>query len=247
MGFLKHFFGSKLPPFDYGVFNTDIHSHLIPEIDDGSQSMDETISLLRKFKEMGYKKVITTPHVMSDYYQNTPEIILGGLEKVRTKIREMSLDIEIDAAAEYYYDEFLIQKILNKEVLTFAGDYLLFEFSFTAKPTNVSELIFTLKTNDYKPILAHFERYPYYFNDGLEKAKEFRDQGVLIQLNLTSLAGHYGKKVVEQAQMLVDNGLVDVVGSDCHRIDHLNMMEDNNTNEYLHKLGEMDLLNKRVL
>lgn len=246
MGFFKRIFGTKKTPFNYGVFKTDIHSHLIPGIDDGSQNMEESISLLRKFKELGYKKVITTPHVMSDFYQNTPEIILSGLEKVRERLKEEKLNIEIEAAAEYYYDEFLLQKLVKKEVLTFADNHLLFEFSFTAKPTNVNELIFTLKTNDYKPVLAHFERYPYFFNEGLAKAEEYRDQGVLIQINLTSLACHYGKKVADQAQLLIDHNLVDVVGSDCHRIDHLAIMEDNNTNEYLHKLGEMDLLNKRI-
>ena len=242
----KFRFKQKKDPFDFSIFGTDVHSHLIPGIDDGSQSMEETIGLLQKFVELGYKKVITTPHIMADYYKNDSTTILSGLKKVREEIKNIGLPIEIDAAAEYYYDEFLISKIKNKEILTFGNNHVLFEFSFNSPPNNIEDLIFTLKTNDYIPVLAHFERYGYFLNEGVEKAKEFREKGVLIQLNLTSLTGHYGKKIMQQAEALVNENLVDLVGSDCHRMDHLAIMESNKTNQFYHKLGKQDLLNKRL-
>ena len=113
MGFLSNLFSKKevLLPNDLSVLKTDMHSHLIPGIDDGSQSMDETIAMLAKFKELGYKKIITTPHVMSDFYRNTPEIILGGLAEVREELKRINLDIEIEAAAEYYFDETLFNTL----------------------------------------------------------------------------------------------------------------------------------------
>ena len=106
MGIFNFFQKKKevLQPFDLSSFKVDIHSHLIPGIDDGSQSMDETIAMLAKFQSLGYKKVITTPHVMSDSFPNTSENILVGLEDVRAEIKKVGLTIEIDAAAEYYFD-----------------------------------------------------------------------------------------------------------------------------------------------
>ena len=103
MGLLTKIFKKKeeLPPFDISKLNVDIHSHLIPGIDDGAKSIEESIRLISNFVSLGYKKVITTPHIMSDYYKNNPEIILTGLEKLKEAIYNEGLDIEIDAAAEY--------------------------------------------------------------------------------------------------------------------------------------------------
>lgn len=250
MGVLGKLFGKKkeevLPPMDLSPFMVDMHSHLIPGIDDGSKSMEDSIAMLAKFEHFGYKKVITTPHIMSDYYKNTPEIILSGLEEVRKAIKEHNLNIEIEAAAEYYFDESLMDKLKNKEkLLTFGDNYVLFEFSFHSEPNQINELIFEMVTQGYKPVLAHFERYAFLFNR-LDKAKEWRDKGVNIQMNFNSLGGHYGPEVLKQARGLVDNNLVDFVGSDCHRMDHLMILEDNLTKPYFHKLLELDLKNSSL-
>lgn len=243
-------FGKKqpdLPPFDLSVFGADMHSHLIPGIDDGSQSMDQTIAMLAKFESLGYKKIITTPHIMSDYYKNTPEIILGGLEKVRETAKELNLSIEIEAAAEYYYDESLMARLKNKEqLLTFGDNFILFEFSMHSEPAQIEHLFFELITQNYKPILAHFERYGFLFGS-VEKAAEWRKQGVSIQMNFNSLSGHYGPEVKKQAERLVDQGLIDFVATDCHRIEHLMILEDNLTNPYIHKLGDLELKNTSLL
>lgn len=238
-------FLKKTPKTDLSVLKTDIHSHLIPGIDDGAQSMDHTIGMLRKFQELGYEKVITTPHVMSDYYKNTPEIILEGLETVKQEIKKLGLTIEIEAAAEYYFDEHLFTKIKNKELLTFHGNHVLFEFSFTQEPQQIDDLVFELLTNGYQPVLAHFERYPYYHGN-LDIARKFREKGVLIQLNLNSINGHYGPAIKKQARELIDNALVDVLGSDCHRVEHLHILEDSLGDKYYQKALELDLLNYKL-
>ena len=248
MGLFKKIFGAqaKLPATDLSTVKTDMHSHLIPGIDDGSKSMEETLALLRKFAELGYKKVITTPHVMSDFYKNTPEIILGGLEKVREAIQKENLQIEIEAAAEYYLDFKLDELIKKKELLTFGDNHVLFELSFNDEPPRVKDTVFNMVTEGYKPILAHVERYPFYFNQW-EKIDDFRERGVLLQLNINSLSGHYGPVVKKTAEQLINRGWIDVIGSDCHHMGHLQMLEGLRDNPYLCKVVNQENLLNRTL
>lgn len=249
MGILKSFFQSKKnkTPYDLSALKVDIHNHLIPGIDDGSQSMEQTIGMLLRFVDLGYKKVITTPHVMQDHYPNTPAIIKSGLDDVRNEIDKLNIPISIEVAAEYYFDEFLFDKIKNKELLTFGDNFVLFEFSFVSNPHNVDQLIFDFKTNNYQPVLAHYERYPYFFEGGAEYVAQLKTKGLKIQMNLNSLTGHYGKPVQKQAEMLIDNKLVDFVGTDCHRLEHLDILESNLKSDYFHKLEDLNLLNKQLL
>ncbi|MCE3295578.1 MAG: hypothetical protein K0R65_1292 [Crocinitomicaceae bacterium] len=248
MGFLSNLFSTKQAkePFDFSLFGADMHSHLLPGIDDGAKSIDQSIGMIYKFHEMGYRKLIMTPHIMEDFYKNTPEIILEKLDLVREEVKKYGIDIELEAAAEYYFDETLVQKIKNKEVLTFGDNYVLFEYAFGQEPQQISSLLFEFKVNGYKPILAHYERYPYYHNNP-EKIREYRDNGILIQMNLLSLTGHYGPGVEKMAKYLVDNALIDLVGSDCHRIEHLQILENNAKNPYFHKLKDLKLLNSSLL
>lgn len=243
-------FGKKqpaLPEFDLSQFGVDMHSHLIPGIDDGSQSMDETIAMLAKFESFGYKKIITTPHIMSDFYRNTPEVILGGMEKVREAIKEHNLSIELEAAAEYYFDETLLRKLEKKEeLLTFGDKYVLFEFSFHSEPTQIDRLYFEFLAQNYKPVLAHFERYVFTLGS-VDKAAEWREMGINIQMNFNSLSGHYGPEVKKQAELLVDEKLIDFVATDCHRMDHLMILEGNLKSPYIHKLADLPLKNSQLL
>lgn len=196
MGIFQNIFKKepKLEPLDLGILQTDLHSHLIPGIDDGSKSMEMSLDLLKRFSALGYKKVITTPHIMSDYYKNTPEIILGGLEKVKEAIAIEGINIEIEAATEYYLDHRFRELIKEKNLLTFGDRYVLFELSFTAEPPGVKEAIFEMIMEGYKPILAHIERYPFYINEW-DTINNLRERGCLLQLNINSLSGQYGPQV----------------------------------------------------
>lgn len=249
MGLFSIFGGKKDSGLiaDIASLQVDMHSHLIPGIDDGSPDMASSLEMLQKFSELGYKKLITTPHIMSDYYRNTPEIILPGLDALRQAASDAGLSITIEAAAEYYYDDSLMQKLKNKEeLLTFGDKYLLFEFSFHAAPNQTDELIFEMLTQGYKPVLAHFERYAFYAGD-TEQAERFREKGVNIQMNLNSLGGHYGPFVQKMAEALVNKGLVDFAGTDCHRLDHLQILERNLKLPYLDRLLQLPLKNKELL
>ena len=239
MGIFSNLFKKKevLPPFDLGRFKSDMHSHLIPGIDDGAQDMDQTIAMLAKFESLGYKKVVTTPHIMTDSFPNNRDTILSGLETVKNEIKNVGINIEIEAAAEYYFDETLMPKIKNKELLTFGDNYVLVEFAFHSPPQFLDQLFFELKTHGYRPVIAHFERYLYYLGK-IDKAEKWRAEGINIQINLNSLFGQYGPEVQKQAEKLIDEGQFDFVGTDCHRIEHLMILEKNLSSPYLHKIGK---------
>ncbi len=236
----------KMHPASLAQLEVDFHSHLIPGIDDGSKSMDESIQMIRKFKEFGYSKLITTPHIMSDFYKNTPEIILDGLEQLKVELKRNNVTIEIEAAAEYYLDEFFEEKIKSKSVLSFGSNYVLFELPFIAEPPNLTSTIFEMQTNGYKPILAHPERYGFWYNS-FEKYHEMKDKGVFLQLNILSLIGHYSPETRKIAERLIDEDLISFLGSDCHNPHHQELMEEALTKKYLHKLLDSGLLKNREL
>ena len=180
--------------------------------------------MLNKFAQLGYRKVITTPHILGEVHPNTPEIILSGLEEVRKELKALHIPIELEAAAEYYCDESLLPKIKAKNILTFGANYVLMEFSMLSPSQYEAQAFFDLQVAGYVPVLAHFERYPYYHGN-FEKVEELRARNIKIQVNLGSLTGHYGPGVKKMAEELIKKGLVDFLGSDCHRMEHLLMIE----------------------
>lgn len=231
---------------DLSVLKCDVHSHFIPGIDDGAKNMDDSLNLLRSFAEFGYKKVITTPHVMGDFFRNTPGIIFSGLEKVRAALKENNIPLEIDAAAEYYIDYEFSEKIKTKDLLTFGKNYVLVELSFVNPPENLNEVFFQLFTSGYKPVLAHPERYNFWHSD-FSKYEEIADKGVLLQLNINSLTGHYSPFTKKIAERLIDNNMISLLGSDCHHAGHLELMKQVVYEKSLHKLlGSGKLLNSTL-
>jgi protein-tyrosine phosphatase len=236
----------KLPTFDFSSVKVDMHSHLLPGIDDGSKTLGDTIGMILKMVDLGYEKLIMTPHVMEGYYPNTSEIILNKLKEVKEECVRLSIPIELHAAAEYYYDDTLMARLdRDEELLTFSGKHVLFEFPFNNPALMIDAFIKKLKEKGYIPVLAHFERYVYYH--GMVGIFDYyKGQNVRLQLNLLSLTGHYGPDVLKQAKYMVDHGLVDFVGTDCHRIEHLHILEKNKSNPYFKKLLELDLINSRL-
>jgi len=219
---LKNIFGpssSELPRLE-----TDIHSHLIPGIDDGSKSMDESIAMIRTFSDLGYKKLITTPHIMKHRYPNTKESILEGLEAVQKAVAEAKIDMVIEAASEYYLDEHVMELVEKKEILTFGENYMLFEFSYVQAPHHLEEMIFEIKVAGYKPVLAHPERYVFMHSD-FSKYESLKAKGVLFQMNIPSLGGYYSPAVAKVAKKIVAAGMVDFLGSDCHKDRHLGALQ----------------------
>lgn len=206
---------------DFSIIKTDMHSHLIPGIDDGAKTLEKSVSYIQGLANLGYKKIITTPHVMGEYYPNTSTIILEGLEEVRLAIQKKNINIELEAAAEYYIDDYFIELLdTHQTLLTLPNNHLLIEFSTFAPPSNFLNTLFRLKTMGYSPILAHPERYVYYANQ-FEKFQEFKTKGCLLQVNVLSLMGHYGHLQKKLAHQLLDAQLVDFIGTDLHHGGHL--------------------------
>jgi protein-tyrosine phosphatase len=224
----------------------DIHSHLIPAIDDGSQNFEDSLALIKKFRDLGYTKLITTPHVMSDTYKNTSAGILEGLSKLNIFLKENDVDITVEAAAEYYLDESLMRMLNNGEpLLTFGKKYLLFETNFLSEPFNLKEFIFLASSAGYKPVLAHPERYMY-LQSSMDKAEDLITRGVLFQVNISSLTGYYSKVVQTAANKLIDKGWVHFLGSDCHHMKHLEQAEAARRIKYFQKALTLPLLNNSL-
>ncbi len=222
-------------------FTCDVHSHLIPAIDDGVKTNEEAVETFSILMDLGYKRAITTPHIYSDIYKNTPETISDGKNKLVDFLKVNHIDFEISFAAEYYFDAWFHNEVKSgNPLLTFGKKYLLFETNFISEPYQLKDLVFSLITSGYRPILAHPERYQYMT---LEKAEDLRTRGVFLQINMLSLTGYYGKPVQLLAQKLIDKKCIDLFGSDCHNPLQARLLNDVFGSKYFKKAIELPLLN----
>ena len=242
------FFKKKkiIPEFNFSVIGTDMHSHIIPGIDDGAQTLNDSLLLAKKFKALGYKKLIATPHIMADYFRNTPDTINRGLDALRKGLQDIQLDLEVEAAAEYYLDETLEQKIRQRKVLTFGKNYLLFELSYINAPQNLFDFFKLIQDAGYQPVLAHPERYPYFYGS-IENYLRIRETGCLLQLNSIALTGYYGKGAVKVAEGMVENHIVDFIGSDMHHLKHAAALQESLNTDSMQRLLSTHQLNNRLL
>ncbi len=244
--------GSAAPA--YGAFAalvTDMHSHVLPGLDDGAETMEHALALLRELREAGFRRLVMTPHIMGDFYRNTPEGIRAALAKLAEAAEAAGLsDVALACAAEYYLDEFLGRKLTDgTEMLTFGGEhrYLLFETSYMNEPLNLKEIVFELKAQGYRPVLAHPERYTYLYGRLDEIVKLRQEAGVLLQVNLNSLAGYYSGAAQKVAEELIDGGNVDFVGTDAHHQKHLDTLLRRVAHmPHFQKLMALPLLNKEL-
>jgi tyrosine-protein phosphatase YwqE len=224
----------------------DMHSHLLPGLDDGVETFEQAEEIIIEFVKLGYTRLITTPHVMSDAYRNTPAGISETLQALQKHIARRNIQITLSAAAEYYLDESLFRMVeTNQPLLTFGNKYLLFETNFITEPFNLKEFIFLATTRGYKLVLAHPERYLYLQNN-LAKVQDLLDRGVLMQLNISSISGHYSRPVQQMAFKLIDNGCIHWLGSDCHHLQHTQLMIDAQRSKYFRKALTLPLLNNSL-
>ena len=215
-------FGGAAP--DGSALRTDLHSHLLPGIDDGAPDLDASLAMIRRLHALGYSQLITTPHIMAGQYDNDRQTIMLRRDQVREALRAEGIPVRLEAAAEYYLDEhFLARLDRNEPLLTFGGNHVLIETSFMVAPVWLEEVIFRLRTAGYQPVLAHPERYLYLAGD-YATAERLVDAGVLLQINLLSLRNYYSPAAGRFARGLIDRGWVHMVGSDCHRMRHLDAL-----------------------
>lgn len=203
----------------------DIHSHFLPNIDDGSKSLEESVALLRRMHGYGIKNIICTPHVMESVWENSSEIIRQKLDTLQLHLKSIEFtEITIRAAAEYMLDANFDHLLKTEKLLTLKDNYILVELSFLNAPINLYETLFNIQIAGYKPVLAHPERYSYFHKDFREYTK-LKAAGCLFQLNLLSLSNYYGSQVTAAAQELLKLNLIDFTGTDTHKHHHLDFLE----------------------
>lgn len=213
-----NFFSKEKKPAKFW-FNTDIHCHVLPAIDDGAQNIDQSLAIISDLCDMGIDRIIASPHITQITFENTPQTLQQAQQQLDEALLNTDLNVTVTHAAENRIDDLLAENIKNNTLLTLPGNYLLIENAFIQEPMQLDELVFDLQVRGYRPILAHPERYPYYHLHP-DRYKHLHRNNLLFQINALSLAGAYGKQQKKMAEWLIDNQLVDFVGTDVHNTTH---------------------------
>lgn len=205
-----------------GIFNgmTDCHSHLLPGVDDGVSRMEESLEILGRMESLGVRKVWLTPHVMEDI----PNTTLSLLTRFRLLKTTYSGTVRLALAAEYMLDSLFEERLENDDWLPLCEKgrlYLLVETSCYSPPMNLLSTLDRIRAKGCFPLLAHAERYRYM---DMSDYRTLKKEGISFQLNLSSLAGMYGKPVQEKAESLLKAGMYDLTGTDTHSLEYLNTL-----------------------
>lgn len=224
----------------------DIHSHLLPGIDDGAKDLEDSIALITQLYSYGIRNFITTPHVLGNVYPNSSETIKQKLKVVQTELVKRNLtDITIHAAAEYMLDEQFTERLKKNDILTLKDNFVLVEMSYFSPPLNLHEVLFELQLKGYKPVLAHPERYNFY-HASFENYYKLKTAGCLFQLNLLSLTPQYGKFVQKVSTRLLKENMYDLVGTDTHHMNHLELLKTIGNKKVLEQIKHLLDRNKKV-
>ena len=198
----------------------DIHSHLLPGIDDGAQTFEDSLRLTKALQDLGTSQYITTPHIFQHFWENTFENITTLEASTRIELNKNQLSIPFRAAAEYMMDEQFVTLFQSGKLLTLKDNYVLVEMSYLNPPIQLYAILFDLQVAGYIPVLAHPERYLFYQNNFAEYQKLI-NAGCLLQLNLLSVVGYYGDGIAKIAEKLLQKGMYRFVGSDVHHDKHI--------------------------
>lgn len=206
-------------------YSTDVHSHILPGVDHGSHDVEQSLAMLQAELDMGINRVMCTSHVTAETFENTIESLTAAGKVLQEAIDKEQMPVEIHPSAEYRLDEYWNREYAAGHVLPMPGNYVLIENSFIQELIEIDDMMFDLQVKGYRPILAHPERYPYYYHRH-ERYQKLHSSGVKFQVNLLSLAGYFGSGAREAAMWLVNNNLVDMLGSDMHNLDHASVIKD---------------------
>jgi len=230
----------------FAQLKTDIHSHLLPGLDDGVNTAEESLTVIKKLRSLGYSKIITSPHYRADLFPNTRAGIIEQYENIKNLIIENDIDVTFEVAAEYFIDEHFEELIKTpEELLTFGDGYILVETSFINEPIQLKNVLFQLNARGLKPILVHPERYQFFAIDK-NKVHEINQMNVLWQINLMSITGYYGKVVQKMAEWMIEQGMVNFLGSDCHHLKHAEELQTLPQHKAFKKALKHNLLNSTL-
>lgn len=229
-------------PTDFSALVTDMHSHLVPGVDDGATDVENSLELINGLRDLGFQKFVTTPHILWDIFKNNSKTITPRYNELKAALAENKLDVPIKFAAEYFLDYHVDELIEDEErLLTIKDNWVLVEFSFVSAPLDLKEKLFNVQLAGYQPIIAHPERYLYFAKT--KSYDELREAGYFFQVNLLSLAGYYGKGPQELGNMLVKNKYVDFLGTDLHHVRHLAALQSSpHLNDIIKQLLDSGML-----
>ncbi len=212
---------------DYLKGFIDIHNHILPGIDDGAKTVEDSIALIKGFSEFGVTNFIATPHIMHEYYPNGPNTIYKALGEVKNELLKIKLkNISIDAAAEHMIDSNFENILETGSIMPIKKKYLLIEMSYLQPSINFDDAIIKIARNKYFPILAHPERYLYLHNR-FNIYKKYKDEkGIFFQLNILSLCEYYGKSVQKMAIKLINEEMIDFIATDIHNERQLSYLKE---------------------
>ena len=205
--------------------HVDIHSHLLPGIDDGAKSFEDTLGLTQSLQNFGISQFITTPHIIQHVWDNTREQIITTKNNTVEALAKNNITISFQAAAEYLMDDQFVKLLQSNDLLTLKDNYVLVEISYINAPIQLYSILFDLRVAGYIPVLAHPERYLFYHKNFSEYEK-LKKAGCFFQLNLLAVVGYYGENIAKIADTLLQKGMYDFVGSDVHHSKHIAAFND---------------------
>lgn len=228
---------------DFGEVALDMHSHLVPGVDDGAQNVTDSITLITGLADLGFEHLITTPHTLLDIHPNTKDTLKSGYDLLEGNIPN---HIPLTLSSEYYLDEQFQQQLNKNELMPFKGNRVLIEFSQISLPQNLEEVIFDLVIKGYQPVLAHPERY-LFFHQKLDYFTRLKEMSVELQVNALSLTMHYGKNIKAVAEKLIEKDLIDFIGTDLHHIHHLSALKEVPKTKHFERLVKSGTLKNKEL
>ncbi len=227
-------------------FSTDVHSHILPGIDDGADNIEESITLIRRLHALGIKRIIATPHITEEVFPNNRKTIENAYQQLRVSLDKENIDIDISYSAEYRLDSNFVEHLNRNEIIAFPQNYLLIENSFLQPYWKLEDMIFQLNLAGYKPILAHPERYTYYHSD-FSVFDKLQNLGCKFQVNILSMAGCYGKETKKASLHLLDKGYINFLATDIHHIRHIIAIEEFLQSSEFRKVSpKLNLLNDTI-
>lgn len=235
---------NKKPSNDFHELGIDIHSHLLPGVDDGVESTEESLRIILELENMGFEKIFTTPHTREVFHPNSLETLERSYLNLKNKVPGY---IEFNYSSEYFMDELFFKYLENKQLRPLPGNRLLIEFSLNNLPFQLEKQLFKIILYGYQIVLAHPERYIFFQNDRRILSK-LKDMNIEFQLNALSIGGYYGKQVKLTAEKLIVNGWIDFIGTDIHRESQLQELRKIPDSFYYKKLLEQGKIkNKAIL
>ena len=203
----------------------DIHSHILPGIDDGAENIVQTSKLLERLNKIGFSNCIVTPHTLPEIWDNTTNGIIENFQSTKQDLKEPLKSMLQSCASEYMINEAFLNRLQTEPLLTIKDKIVLIEMSYMNPPLALKEIIFEIQLKGYQPLLAHPERYLFY-HQNTKMYQTLKELDVKFQLNLLSSVGYYGSSVATAADFLLKENYIDFVGTDVHHMKHIGAFEN---------------------